>query len=103
MKKNDANDYYKLFKILKPNDYWDKLREILSKTLSPEEAKLIADRIIKRAEQELGQRQRQKKEPEKEKEKEKEREKEKEKEKERELEKEKELEKELEKEQVQIN
>ena len=51
MKKNDANDYYKLFKILKPNDYWDKLREILSKTLSPEEAKLIADRIIKRAEQ----------------------------------------------------
>ena len=103
MKKNIANDHYKLIKLLKPNDYWDKLREILSKKLSPEKAKLIADRIIKRVEQELGQRQRQEKEPEKEKEKEKEPEKEKEKEKERELEKEKELEKKLEKEQVQIN
>ena len=39
MKKNVANDHYKLIKLLKPNDYWDKLREILSKKLSPEKAK----------------------------------------------------------------
>ena len=78
------------YSLLKPKDKWDKLKEILSTKFSPEETKLLADRIIKRVEQLQKQKQEQRKEKEKEKEKEEEKEKEKEEEKEEEREKEKE-------------
>ena len=80
------------YSLLKPKDKWDKLKEILSTKFSPEETKLLADRIIKRVEQLQKQKQEQRKEKEKEEEKEKEKEKEQEKEEEREKEREKEKE-----------
>ena len=76
------------YSLLKSENKWDKLKEILSTKFSPEETKLLADRIIKRVEQLQKQKQEQRKEKEKEKEEEKEKEKEEEKEEEREKEKE---------------
>ncbi len=96
MKKSGKNRLYILSEIEKPNNYWDKLKEILSTKFNPEETELYADRIITRVEQELGYRQKEQKQEEEE-------ELEKGNELERELEKRNELERELEKEQVQIH
>ena len=53
--------------LIKKTKYnWDKLKEILRRKFSPEEAEIIAERIIARVEQGQGQRQEQEKEIEKE-------------------------------------
>ena len=49
-------------KLIKKTKYnWDKLKEILRRKFTEEEAEIIAERIIARVEQELGQRQKQEK------------------------------------------